>query len=59
MDQKTNSTALEKFLEQTTLKPYDFWVGEALEALRNLFDKAENFFLQKFEKWQNVIFGPI
>ena len=25
---------------------------------RSLFDKLGNFFLQKFEKWQNVIFEP-
>ena len=32
MTQKTKNVALEKFLEQTTLKPCDFWAGEALEA---------------------------
>ena len=32
MTQKTKNVALEKFLEQTTLKPWDFWAGEALEA---------------------------
>ena len=34
VDQKTKNMALEKFLEQTTLKPYNFWAGEALEAQR-------------------------
>ena len=32
MTQKTKNVALEKFLEQTTLKPCDFWAEEALEA---------------------------
>ena len=32
MTQKTKNVALEKFLEKTTLKPLDFWAGEALEA---------------------------
>ena len=32
MTQKTKNVALEKILEQTTLKPCDFWAGEALEA---------------------------
>ena len=34
MTQKTKNVALEKVLEQTILKPYDFWVGEALETRR-------------------------
>ena len=32
MTQKTKNVALEKFLEETTLKPWDFWAGEALEV---------------------------
>ena len=32
VDQKTKKVALEKFLEQTTLKPCNFWAGKALEA---------------------------
>ena len=35
MTQKTKNVALEKFLEQTTLKPCDFWAGEALEAQKS------------------------
>ena len=31
---KQKDLALEKFLEQTTLKPCDFWAGEALKAQR-------------------------
>ena len=34
MTQKTKNVALEKFLEQTTLKPCDFWAREALGARR-------------------------
>ena len=34
MTQKTKNLALEKFLVRTTLKPLDFWAGEALEARR-------------------------
>jgi hypothetical protein len=30
--QKTKNLAIEKFLEETTLKPSNFWAGEALEA---------------------------
>ncbi len=32
MTQKTKNVALEKFVDKTTLKPCDFWAGEALEA---------------------------
>ena len=32
MTQKTKNLAIEKFLEETTLKPSNFWAGEALEA---------------------------
>ena len=32
MTQETKNVALEKFFEQTTLRPCDFWAGEALEA---------------------------
>ena len=32
MTQKTKNVALEKFLEENTLKPCDFWAGEALET---------------------------
>ncbi len=32
MTQKTKNVAIEKFLEETTLKPCDFWAGKALEA---------------------------
>ena len=34
MTQKIKNVALEKFLEETTLKPYNFWAEEALEARR-------------------------
>ena len=33
-DPENKNVALEKFLERTTLKPLDFWAGEALEARR-------------------------
>ena len=34
MTQKTKKLALEKLLEQSTLKPCDFWAGEAQEVQR-------------------------
>ena len=34
MTQETKIVALEKFLGYPTLKPLDFWAGEALEARR-------------------------
>ena len=116
VDQKARNLALEKFLQQSTLKPGHFWPGEALERTRDCFNitlaqkdilaffkflqkivfqhkkvifmhllnksrgfgswfsqiittraiqkcavpfffKLRNFFLQKFEKWQDFIFS--
>ena len=51
MTQKTKNVALEKFLEQTTLKPLDFIAGEALEAQRR---DCLNFILA--QKWHSDIF---
>ena len=51
MDQKTKNVALEKFLEQTTLKPCNFWAGEALDAGRQ---DCLNITLA--QKWHSDIF---
>ena len=51
MDQKTKNVALEKFSEETTLKPLDFWAGEALEAGRQ---DCLNITLA--QKWHSNIF---
>ena len=72
MTQKTKNVALEKFLEQTTLKPCDFWAEEALEAQTwdclNITSAqkwhsdtkgCEEKKAETFEKWRNFIFGPI
>ena len=45
------NVALEKFLEQTTLKPCNFWAGEALEARRR---DCLNITLA--EKWHSNVF---
>ena len=51
MTQKTKNVALEKFLEQTTLKPCDFWAGEALEA-----QKRDCLNITSAQKWHSNIF---
>ena len=51
MTQKTKNVALEKFLEQTTLKPCDFWAGKALEAqMRDFLN------ITLAQKWYSAIF---
>ena len=51
MTQKTKNVALEKFLEQTILKPCDFWAGEALEAqMRGCLN------ITLAQKWHSYIF---
>ena len=51
MTQKTKNVALEKFLEKTTLKPLDFWAGEALEAWRR-----DCLNITSAQKWPSNIF---
>ena len=51
MTQKTKNVALEKFLEQTTLKPSYFWAGEALEAW-----KRDYLNITPAQKWHSDIF---
>ena len=48
---ENKNVALEKFLERTTLKPLDFWAGEALEARRQ---DCLNITLA--QKWHSYIF---
>ena len=50
MTKKTKNVAHEKFLEQATLKPCDFWAGEALEAwTRDCLN------ITSVQKWQSAI----
>ena len=51
MTKKTKNVALKTILEQTTLKPCDFWAGEALEALRR-----DNLNITSAQKWHSNIF---
>ena len=51
MTQKTKNVALEKLLEQTSLKPCNFWAGEALEARRR-----ESLNITSTRKWHSDIF---
>ena len=51
MTQKAKNVALEKFFEQITLKPCDFWAGEALETpMRDCLN------ITLAQKWHSVIF---
>ena len=49
--QKTKNVVLKKFLEQTTLKPCNFWAGEALEAQRR-----DYLNITSAQKWHSDIF---
>ena len=51
MTQKTKNVAFEKLLEQSTLKPCDFWAGEALEAWRQ-----DYLNITSAQKWHSYIF---
>ena len=51
MARKTKNVALEKFLEETTLKPCDFWAGEALEA-----QTQDCLIITPAQKWHSDIF---
>ena len=49
-------------LNESRVLPHDFanYNPKSYKKMwRNLFDYPRNFFLQKFEKWQNAIFGPM
>ena len=51
MTQKIKNVALEKFLEEITLKPYNFWAGKALEArMRDCLN------ITLTQKWHSDIF---
>ena len=50
MTQKTKNVVNEHFLEQTTLKPCNFWAEEALDArMRDCLN------ITSAQKWQNAI----
>ena len=51
MTQVIKNVALEKFLEKTTLKPLDFWAGEALEVRRR-----DDLNITSAQKWHSNIF---
>ena len=51
MSQKTKNVAIEKFLEQNTLKTCGFWAGEALEAWT-----WDYFNITVAQKWRSAIF---
>ena len=50
-DSENKNVALEKSLQQTNLKPCDFWAGEALEARTR---DCLNITLA--QKWQSTLF---
>ena len=50
-DPESKNVALEKFLKRTTLKPLNFWAGEAIEARRR---DCLNITLA--QKWHSDIF---